>query len=196
MEVEENNLNLTKTEEYKITCDVEKEQKPSDTEECGDDKEENSSSTSSSSEEEKSNKEISEAANDEPPNKRRRKRKRRPKKKKNVITAYVPDEPFKSRYKNNLPAFLNTVAPKIHLRFDEATGEADQNKSEFNYKPRIIKALERNLSLKEDIKDLENNVNIELMLEVTQEVPRKFNNEDDNEEIICRKPRIIKAIGY
>jgi hypothetical protein len=191
MEIEKK-INIAEKEENKITCEVESEKASSDkldTQEC--EEEETSSSENSND----SNEEIQEAAADEPPMKRRRRRKRRTKKKKNVTTAYVPDEPFKMRY-NNLPAFLNAAAPKIHLRFDSQTGDTDQNKSEFNYKARIIKALEKNLSLKENFKDVERNLNHELMmLEETQEIPTKF-NDDGSDEIICRKPRIIKAIGY
>lgn len=117
--------------------------------------------------------------------KRGRKRKRRPKKKKSSeisTTAYVPDEPFKARYSKI--AFLSTAAPKVHIRFDNE-GNADEEKSEFNYKARIIKALVKNLTLcdKKKFND-----------DKEEEVVKEIKKEEDFAEIIDRKPRIIKAI--
>lgn len=144
-----------------------------------------SGSSTESSETSKSDGKIEESL-EEPPVKRRRKRKRRPKKKKSAqsVTAYVPDEPFKARYKK-LPVFLNSAIPKVHLRFND-DGSADENKSEYNYKPRIIKALLKNLSLNENFNDPENEEELD-ELQLTQEIP----------PVIQKiKPRIIKAIGY
>ena len=140
-------------------------------------KEDTSSSETSSESESQENK-------NEPPAKRRRKRKRKPKKKKALITttAYVPEEPFQARYEN-LPAFLNSAVPKVHLRFD-TEGNEDENKSQFNYKPRLIKALLINLSLCENF----NQVEKEIEMEVTQEIPELA------DEVVSKKPRIIKAI--
>lgn len=141
--------------------------------------------TSSSSSETASNSDSQENKTDEQPAaKRRRKRKRKPKKKKVVIAAYEPEDPFPARY-NNLPAFLNYAAPKVHLRFD-TEGNEDGKKSEFNYKPRIIKALLSNLSLCENLNQIEK----EIDMDVTLEVPALV------EEIISRKPRIIKALSH
>lgn len=73
------------------------------------------------------------------------------------------------------------------MRFNEE-GNTDKDKSEFNYKPRIIKALSRNLELnensKDDVKSLE------------MEVPEQIQSEESPQEIISLKPRIIKAIGH
>lgn len=138
--------------------------------------------SSSSSSETSSNSDLQENKI-EPLAKRRRKRKRRPKKKRGAaVTAYVPEEPFPARY-GNIPAFLNSAAvPKVHLRFD-SEGNTDENKSQFNFKPRIIKALLVNLSLCDKVER-------EIEMDVTQEIP------DIAEEIISRKPRIIKAIEF
>lgn len=159
------------------------ENKQEETEESSDKTTSENSSDSSSSQEEEEEVAGEIEENEPPPVKRRRKRKRRPKKKKteSVITAYVPEEPFTARYK-----FLSSTAiPKLHLRFDSA-GNADEDKSEFNYKPRIIAALEKNLSLCEGNKKEAN-----LALELTQELVVLPQEE---EEIISLKPRIIEAI--
>lgn len=84
-----------------------------------------------------------------------------------------------------MPFFINSAAPKVHLRFDEQ-GNADENKSDFNYKPRIIFALIKNLELHEEIN--KKCVNIEM--ETSQETEPELIQEE-----ICLKPRIIKAIG-
>lgn len=78
------------------------------------------------------------------------------------------------------------AVPKVHLRFDDE-GKTDENKSEFNYKPRIISARSKNLELNENIKE-ELKV---LEMEVTQTVEPEI-----IQEIISLKPRIIKAIGH
>ena len=138
---------------------------------------EDTSSSSSETSDSQENK-----IDEQPAVKRRRKRKRKPKKKKVVIAAYEPEEPFPARY-NNLPSFLNTAAPKVHLRFDKE-GNEDENNSEFNYKPRVIKALLINLTLCENLNQIEKEVDMDVTLEVPALV----------EEIVSRKPRIIKAL--
>lgn len=149
---------------------------------------ENSSSSGTSESSDSQEAESSNKIEEEPPAKKRRKRKRRPKKKKidpAAITAYVPDKPFTSRYNK---VFLSSALaiPKVHLRFDN-DGNADDDKSEFNYKPRLIRALENNLSLCEDFK------NVDLALEDTQDIIQ-ITEEVQQQQIISRKPRIIKAI--
>lgn len=148
----------------------------------------NSSSSESSTESSETSKTDgkTEDLSEEPPVKRRRKRKRRPKKKKSTqsVTAYVPDEPFTARYKK-LPVFLNSAIPKVHLRFND-DGSADENKSEYNFRPRIIRALIKNLSLNENLNDPDHEEETEVM-SLTQEIPAVIHK---------IKPRIIKAIGY
>lgn len=85
-----------------------------------------------------------------------------------------------------LPVFINSAAPKVHLRFNEE-GNTDEEKSEFNYKPRIIKALSRNLELNENLKDEMKSLDMVVTENIQLDAPQ---------EIISLKPRIIKAIGY
>lgn len=147
---------------------------------------ESSTTSSSSSSTSNSSSDASKTEGVEPPTKKRRRKRHQKKKKLNTVQT-EPEESFKSRYKK-LPVFINSAAPKVHLRFDEE-GNTDEDKSEYNYKPRIIKALSKNLELHENLNDAQKPVN----MEVTE------NNEEIiiiPEEIISLKPRIIKAIGY
>jgi hypothetical protein len=146
----------------------------------GKDSEDKSSSESSSSDTSKSSQNSSSSADtDEPKKKRSRKRKRHRKKK--TTTAYEPPRPFLARYKK-VKLMETTVQPKLHIRFDDDTGEPDKMKSEYNFKPRIIKALEKNLTILE---------NYNKLLEVTAIASPPIASEIP---LISLKPRIIKAI--
>ncbi|CAO1308448.1 unnamed protein product [Diamesa tonsa] len=118
--------------------------------------------------------------------KNKRKRKRRRKKKQPKAAETIP-VPFTSRYKRFKKTIIPISAPKVHIRFDD-TGNLDEEHSEFNRKPRIIRILETNLLINENLKSIKR--------ESEPEIPNPIN---DNlaEEIVATislKPRIIKAI--
>ncbi|KAG5677814.1 hypothetical protein PVAND_007541 [Polypedilum vanderplanki] len=117
----------------------------------------------------------------EQPQKRKRKRKR--KRKKMITTAYEPEEPFTKRYKNFSLDLEMVKKPKLHIKFDD-NGNIDEKLSKFNYKPRIIKALEVNLPIHEKtVKRTESCETVQIESHILEE------------SVISLKPRIIKAIG-
>lgn len=144
--------------------------------------ESSSSSESSSKPEEESTTaaSASSSATDEP-KKRKRKRKRHHKKK--LTTTYEPPRPFTARYKK-FKILEAAVLPKLHIRFDDDTGEPDKATSEFNLKPRIIEALKKNLSILENLREIS-------QVQLEAENPTKV--ETYEPLIISLKPRIIKA---
>lgn len=171
-----------------VSCEVLKQEliKEPECEDKSNDPAENSTSISNTSSSSASDSSKLEEIN-KPPIKKRR-RKRHPKKKKSSSTTIqsAPDESFKARYKK-LPVFINSAAPKVHLRFDEQ-GNADEDKSEYNYKPRIIKALIKNMELHENLKNDQKDIEMEVTESIEEIV--------SPHEIISLEPRIIKAIGY
>lgn len=119
-------------------------------------------------------------------NKRKRKRKRKKKQPKAAETIPVP---FPSRYKRFKKTIIPISAPKVHIRFDD-TGNLDVEHSEFNRKPKIIRILETNLLINENLKQRSTKQKSD------PEIP---NSIDDNivQAIVASislKPRIIKAI--
>ena len=120
---------------------------------------------------------------DEPKKKRARKRKRHRKKK--ITSAYAPPRPFMARYKK-IKLMDPTVQPKVHIRFDDDTGEPDKVKSDYNVKPRVIRALERNLTILENLKNI-------FKVEDVSQLPPNLEIKSEN-VFISLKPRIIKAI--
>ena len=79
-----------------------------------------------------------------------------------------------------------TVQPKVHIRFDDDTGEPDKVKSDYNVKPRVIRALERNLTILENLKNI-------FKVEDVSQLPPNLEIKSEN-VFISLKPRIIKAI--
>lgn len=126
-----------------------------------------------------------ECEKEQPKPKRSRKRKR--KKKIAHSSAYEEPVPFTARYNKKKPTSLETPNPNLHIRFDDC-GVADIAISEYNLKPRVIKALERNLALSEGRG--EGNIKENL---VQSDTPDKVSREYDA-VVISLKPRIIKAI--
>jgi Ulp1 family protease len=124
----------------------------------------------------------SSASSESDASKKKRSRKRKRHRKKKTTTAYEPPRPFKARYKK-LKLLEPTIQPKLHIRFDDETGEPDKEKSEFNFKPRIIKALAKNLSLLENFSNL-----------VEAEIQAETEKESGEISIVSLKPRLIKAI--
>lgn len=140
---------------------------------------------SSSSEASSSSSSDSSSPSDEveQPTKRKRKRKRK-RRKKVTVAAYTSPEPFKSRYKK-VKLMEPAVLPKLHIRFDEL-GVPDVKTSEYNLKPRIIRCLERNLLVHEDIR---------AMVEALAVSPQCCAQESPPDDLIVSlKPRIIRAI--
>lgn len=112
----------------------------------------------------------------------KRKRKRKRNRKKKTTTAFEePRRSFKDRYKKFKISDLVTV-PKLHIRFDD-DGDLDVVTSEYNMKPRIIRALERNLLINETLKQKV------IVSEVS--TIKESRTQDIN---VSLKPRIIKAI--
>lgn len=163
-----------------IVEEIEKLEVKSQEEESSSLSESSSKSSDDSSSSETTDKSSS-SSEPEQPEKRKRKRKRYRKKK--ITTAFVPIRPFTARYKK-FKISEPDVLPKLHIRFDDETCEPDIKTSEYNLKPRIIVALEKNLSLLENLKEiLHQNSPQRAQPEPTPEIP-----------IISLKPRIIKAI--
>lgn len=138
------------------------------------------SSTEASSESSSSSQEA------EAPKKRKRKRKRR--RKKNQIAAYSPPEPFTARYKR-IKRDEPIVQPKLHIRFD-LDGMPDIKTSEYNFKPRIIRALEVNIATFESFLEIINESTS--TPDVSETIQEKFSIGEP--EAVCLKPRIIHAI--
>lgn len=141
----------------------------------------NCEETSSSSSTSASSSEINEIVK----TKRKRKRKR---KKKITTTAYEPPRPFKARYKK-IKIFEPAVLPKTHIRFDD-TGDADEAVSVYNAKPRIIRALQRNLLINESHKKV-NNISLHKRIVESSVDEKQLLHE---KVFLSLKPRIIKAI--
>ena len=119
-------------------------------------------------------------------NKRKRKRKRKKKQPKAAETIPVP---FTSRYKKYKKTIIPVSAPKVHIRFDD-TGNLDEENSEFNRKPRIIRILATNLLLNESLKQ-------QTIIITPDTVILNPIEESSVQEIVTSislKPRIIKAI--
>lgn len=119
-------------------------------------------------------------------NKRKRKRKR---KKKQPKAAETIPAPFTSRYKKYKKTIIPIAAPKVHIRFDD-TGNLDEEHSEFNRKPRIIRIIETNLLLNENLKQRT------IEVKSDPEIPTLIDDNSVSEIVasISLKPRIIKAI--
>ncbi|CAO1358558.1 unnamed protein product [Diamesa serratosioi] len=117
-------------------------------------------------------------------NKRKRKRKRKKKQPKAAETIPVP---FTARYKKYKKTIIPTPAPKVHIRFDD-TGNLDEENSEFNRKPRIIRILATNLLLNESLKQQT------IIVKPDPETPIEESSVQEIVASISLKPRIIKAI--
>jgi hypothetical protein len=174
-----------------IASDIEKlevksqeEKEPENTQESSSSSE---STTKASEQESSSATSSSTSQSDEEPTKRKRKRKRHHKKK--PTTAYDPPRPFTARYKK-FKILEPTVLPKLHIRFDDCTGEPDKTSSVYNSKPRIIEALKKNLSLLESLKE----VSQDSSPVAIDDVKYTENVKILNHFVISLKPRIIKAI--
>jgi hypothetical protein len=126
--------------------------------------------------------------------KRKRKRKRHRKRKVVTSCAYESPESFPKRYKKAVDLILSQ--PRIHLKFDD-DGNCDELKSMYNYKPRIIKALSRNLCVQEMFDDLTKNLILSKGDEESVcDLDENTTKSDQKEEFgVSLKPRIIKAIG-
>lgn len=169
-------VNIPTEEDAGTSTKIETTQTESSTQETS--STESSTSDSSSST-------LSSAAEPEQPAKRKRKRKR--KRKKKTTTAYSPPRPFKARYKR-IKLSGPAVPPKLHLRFND-DDEPDQATSDYNLKPRIIRSLERNLAINEEL--------LAARTEKAAETLKIDSNAADKIThliVTTLKPRIIKAI--
>lgn len=103
---------------------------------------------------------------------KRRKRKRKNKTKKINIS----EEPKPKKFRSN---FYLLSQPRLHLKYD-SKGNPDE-RSEYNYIPRNIKALSKNLRINEDSNHF-------IIINVNK------TSREDFQEYDFKKPRILKAI--